>query len=115
MARRSPVMKSTPTVVIMPRTAHRGLRRDHALRECRQSSDNLEHGTRRILPLRGAVMQRKMRVSTQRPPRRSGEPRDEGVRIKGRLTRQGENLAVTWVEGDNRAAVLFEDLLGQLL
>src|SRR5262245_10611038 len=60
-------------------------------------------------------MQRKMRVSAQRPPRGRGEPRDKGVRIKRRLTRQGENLAVTRIEGDNGTAVLFEELLGQLL
>src|SRR5574341_1866612 len=115
MARRSPVMKGTPAVVKMPGAAHRTLRRDHALSECRQGGNDLEHGPRRILPLRGAVMQRKMRVSAQRPPRGRGEPGDEGVRIKRRLTRQGENLTVTRVEGDNRAAVLFEELFGQLL
>src|SRR5215471_8260270 len=115
MARRSPVMKGTPAVVIMPGTAHRALRCDHALSERRQRGDDLEHGTRRILPLRGAVVQWMMRISAQGPPHRRGEPRNEGVRVEGRLTRQGENLTVTRIDGDNRAAVLFEELLGQLL
>src|SRR5262249_58861354 len=96
----------------MPGTAHRALRCDHALSERRQRGDDLEHGTRRILPLRGAVVQRMMRISAQGPPHRRGEPRDEGIRVKGRLTRQGENLAVPRVEGDYRATGLFENLLG---
>src|SRR5262245_44247727 len=115
MARQSPIMKGTPTIVIIPGTAHGGLRRDHTLSERRQGGDDLEHGPRRILPLRGAVLQRRMRVSAQRPPHGRSEPGDECIRIKRRLTRQGENLAVTQVKGDDRAAVLYEELLGQLL
>src|SRR5215831_15775848 len=115
MARRSPVMKGTTAVVIMPGTAHRGLRRDYALSERCQRRDDLEHRPRRTLSLRGAVMQRQMWVSAQRPPHGRSEPRHEGVRIKRRLTHQGENLAIPRVEGDNRASVLFEEPLGQLL
>src|SRR5215471_9252797 len=106
MARQSPVLKGTPAIVIISRTAHSSLRRDHALSERRQGGDHLEHGPRRILPLRGAVLQRRMRVSAQGPPHGRSEPGDEHVRIKGWFTRQSENLAVTRVKGDDRAAVL---------
>ena len=51
------------------RAAHAGLLRDHALRQCRQRGDDLEHRARWILPLRGTVMQRQMRVGAQGPPR----------------------------------------------
>src|SRR5262245_29701047 len=56
-----------------------------------------------------------MRIGTQRPPRSGRRTGDEGVRIKGRLARQSENLAVTRVEGHNGATVTFEKPLGELL
>src|SRR5262245_22003808 len=56
-----------------------------------------------------------MRIGAQRPPRSGRGTGDEGVRIKGRLARQSENLAVTRVEGHDGAAVTFQETLGELL
>src|SRR5512145_3308919 len=99
MAGRSPVTEGMFPINIMARAAHGGMRCDHPIRECGQGRDNLEHRARRILALRSPVMQRKMRVSAQGAPRGGRRTGHEGVRIKGRLARQSENLAVTWVEG----------------
>src|SRR4030095_4039176 len=115
MARRSPVTEGMLSIIVIDSTAHRGMRCDHPIRECSQCSDNLKHRARRILSLRRPVVQRKMRIGAQGPPRSGRGTGDEGVRIKGRLARQSENLAVTRVEGHNGAAVIFEEALGELL
>src|SRR5882672_8834655 len=115
MARRSPVTEGMLSILIITRTAHGGLRCDHPICECSQGSDNLEHRARRILSLRRTVVQRKMRISAQGSPRSGRGTGDEGVRIKSRLARQSENLAVTRVEGHDGAAVTFEEPLGELL
>src|SRR5215813_11430392 len=115
MARQSPVMKATPTVVVIARTAHRGRRCNHFIRECGQDRDNLEHRTKRILSLRRTVVQRKMRIGAQRPPRSERGTKNKRVRIKGRLARQSENLAITQVEDHDGATVTFEKTLSKLL
>src|ERR671933_595463 len=109
MARRSPVMKAPPAVVVIAGTAHRGIRCDYSVREGAQGRDNLEHRARRILALRRTVVQRKVRIGAQGSPRGERGAGDEGVRIKRRLARQSENLAVTRVEGHDGAAVTFEE------
>src|SRR5262245_24905233 len=99
-------------ILVIARTAHGSMRCDQAIGKCPQGRDNLEHRARRILSLRRTVVQRKMRVGAQRPPRGGRGTGDEGVRIKGRLARESENLAITWVEGHNGAAVTVEETLG---
>src|SRR5262245_44422191 len=115
MAGRSPVTEGMLPILIIARTAHSGIWCDHPIRERGDGRDNLEHRARRILSLCRTVVQRKMRIGAQRPPRSGRGTGDEGVRIKGRLTRQSENLAVTRVEGHDGAAVTFEETLGELL
>src|SRR5262245_49011581 len=115
MAGRSPVTEGMLPKVVIARTAHSGMRCDNAIRKCTEGSNNLEYGARRILALCGTVMQRKMRIGAQGPPCRGRGTGDEGVRIKGRLARQSENLAVTRVEGHNGATMIFEEALGELL
>src|SRR6266446_3891852 len=102
MAGRLPVTEGMFAIVVRASTAYGGVRRYHPIGEGGQRGDDFEHGARRILPLRGTVMQRKMRVGAQRPPRGQGRPGDKGIWIKGRLACQCENLAITWVESDNR-------------
>src|SRR5215470_20126763 len=115
MAGRSPVTEGMLAIIVIARTAHGGMRCDHPIRECSQGSDNLKHRARRILSLRRPVVQRKMRIGAQGPPRSGRGTGDEGVRIKGRLARQSENLAVTWVEGHDGATMTFEEAFGELL
>src|SRR5262245_33037115 len=115
MARRFPVTEGMLPIVVIARTAHGGMRGDHPIRECSQGSDNLEHRARRILALRSPVVQRKVRIGAQGPPRSGRGTGDKGVRIKGRLARQSENLAITRVEGHDGAVVIFEEALGELL
>src|ERR1043165_9707542 len=115
MAGRSPVMEGMLPILIIARTAHGSIRCDHPIREGGQGSDNLEHRARWILSLRRTVVQRKTWIGAQRPPRGGRGTGDEGVRIKRRLARQSEDLAVTRVEGDDGTAVPFEETLGKLL
>ena len=69
MAGRFPVTEGMLAIVVRASTAHGGVRRHHSIREGGQGRDDFEHRARRILPLRGTVMQRKMRVGAQGPPR----------------------------------------------
>src|SRR5262245_12213599 len=105
MAGWSPVPEGMLSVVVIARTAHGGVRRDHPVRERSQGRDNLEYGAGRILPLRSTVVQRKMRVSAQDSPCGSRGTGNKGVRIKGRLAGQSKDLAITRVEGHNGAAM----------
>src|SRR5215475_754948 len=115
MAGRSPVTEGMLPKVIIARTAHGGMRCNHPIGECGQGRDNLEHRARRILALRRTVVQWKMWIGAQGPPRSGRGTGDKGVRIKGRLARQSENLAVTRVEGHDGAPEIFEEALGELL
>src|SRR5262249_44107063 len=115
MAGRSPVTEGMFPIVIIARTAHSSMWCNHPIREGSQGRDNLEHRARRILSLRGTVVQRKMRIGAHCAPCGGRGTGDKGVRIKGRLARQSENLAVTRVEGHDGTAVTFEETLGELL
>src|SRR4030095_11493173 len=115
MAGRSPVAEGVLPKVVIARTAHGSMRCDNTICECTKSRDNLEHRARRILALRSPVVQREVRISAQGPPRSRRGTGDEGVRIKGRLARQSENLTITRVEGHDGATMTFEEAFGELL
>src|SRR5215510_9103374 len=111
MAGRSPVTESMLPKVVIARAAHGGMWCDNAICKCTKGRDNLEHRAWRILSLRRPVVQRKMRIGAQGSPRSGRGTGDKRIRIKGRLACQSENLAVTRVEGDDGAAVPFEEAL----